>query len=135
MERLAVRRTIDLDCSAEALWRLVTSPDQMASWLGSDVVLDLRAGGPGRLVDDDGLVRHLRVDALVDGERLAFTWWPEDDEHAASEVVFVVERTDGGSRLLITETSAGAAPAMATTSWDVRIISLWLAVCSQAVTV
>src|SRR5262245_12534490 len=135
MERLAVRRTIDLDCSADALWRLVTGPDELASWLGSDVELELRAGGSGRLVDDDGQARRLRVDELVDGERLAFTWWPEDDEHAASEVVFAIEAREDGSRLLITETAAGAAPAMATTSWDVRIVSLWLAVCSQAVTV
>ena len=134
MERLAVRRTIDLDCSADALWRLVTSPDELASWLGSDVELDLRVGGSGRVVDD-GLARHLRVDELIDGRRLAFTWWPEGEERAASEVVFAIEATGDGSRLLITETAAGAAPAMATTSWDVRIISLWLAVCSQAVTV
>jgi uncharacterized protein YndB with AHSA1/START domain len=135
MERLAVRRTIDLECSADALWRLVTSPDQLASWLGSDVELELRTGGSGRVVDDDGLARHLRVDELVDGRRLAFTWWPEDDERAASEVVFAIEATDSGSRLLVTETATGAAPALATTSWDVRIVSLWLAVCSQAVTV
>jgi hypothetical protein len=75
------------------------------------------------------------VHEVVEGERLAFAWWPEEDEAAASEVVFVIERTDQGSRLLITETAAGVAQATATTSWDVRIISLWLAVCSHAVTV
>jgi uncharacterized protein YndB with AHSA1/START domain len=135
MERLAVRRTLDLECSADALWRMVSHPDELASWLGSDVELDLHAGGCGRVVDDDGTARRLAVQEVVEGERLAFAWWPEEDEQAASEVVFVVEATDHGSRLLITETAAGAARATATTSWDVRILSLWLAVCSHAVTV
>jgi uncharacterized protein YndB with AHSA1/START domain len=134
MERLAVRRTLDLDCSADALWRLVSDPDELASWLGSDVELDLHPGGWGRVVDD-GTARRLAVQEVVEGERLAFTWWPEEDEQAASEVVFVVEATDRGSRLVITETAAGAARATAATSWDVRILSLWLAVCSHAVTV
>ncbi len=55
-----------------------------ASWLGRDVVLDLRPGGRGRLTDDDGTVRHLAIDDVVEGERVAFRWWPEDDERAAS---------------------------------------------------
>ena len=135
MDRLAVRRTLDLDCSADALWRMVSHPDELAAWLGSDVELDLHGGGRGRVVDDDGTARRLAVQEVVEGERLAFAWWPEEDEQAASEVVFVVEGTDRGSRLLITETAAGAARATATTSWDVRILSLWLAVCSHAVTV
>jgi uncharacterized protein YndB with AHSA1/START domain len=135
MERLAVRRTLDLACSADALWRMVSHPEELASWLGSEVELDLHVGGGGRIVDDDGTARRLAVHEVVEGERLAFAWWPEEDEAAASEVVFVIERTDQGSRLLITETAAGVAQATATTSWDVRIISLWLAVCSHAVTV
>ncbi|HEX6785609.1 MAG TPA: SRPBCC domain-containing protein [Acidimicrobiales bacterium] len=135
MERLAVRRTLDLDCSADALWRLVSDPDELASWLGGDVALDLHAGGWGRVVDDDGTARRLVVHDVVERERLAFAWWPEEDDQAVSEVVFVVEATDRGSRLLITETAAGAARATAATSWDVRILSLWLAVCSHAVTV
>lgn len=132
MERLVVRRTLDLDCSADALWRLVTSPDDLAGWLGRDVVLDLRAGGRGRLTDDDGSARTLAVRDVVDGERLAFAWWPEDDEQAASEVVFAVEPAEQGSRLVITETAAGAAAASATSSWDTRLIALWLSVCALA---
>jgi uncharacterized protein YndB with AHSA1/START domain len=132
MERLVVRRTLDLDCSADALWRLVTSPHELAGWLGRDVVLDLRAGGRGRLTDDNGSARTLAVREVLDGERLAFAWWPEDDEQAASEVVFAIEPAEHGSRLVITETAAGAAGAAAASSWDIRLISLWLSVCALA---
>src|SRR5262245_15091201 len=132
MERLAVRRTLELDCTADELWRLVSTPDELAAWLGRDVELDVRVGGSGRLTDDDGDIRRVAIREVVDGERLAFSWWPEDDERAVSEVVFAVEGTGHGSRLHITETAAGAAQASVATSWDIRIISLWLAVCTRA---
>jgi len=57
MEGLLIRRTLELDCPADELWRLVSEPDEVASWLGRDVELDLRPGGRGRLTDDDGTVR------------------------------------------------------------------------------
>jgi uncharacterized protein YndB with AHSA1/START domain len=69
----------------------------------------------------------VRVTELIDGERLAFTWWPEGDDGATSDVVFTVEETDTGSRLVITETAAGALG-----SWETRVVSLWLSVCSLA---
>ena len=50
------------------------------------------------------------VTELIAGERLAFTWWPDGDDGATSDVIFTVEETDTGSRLVITETADG-------TSW------------------
>ena len=116
----------------DELSRLVSEPDQIASWLGRDVVLDLRPGGQGRLTDDDGTVRHLAIDDVVEGEHMTFRWWPEDDEQAASEVVFALEPAERGSRLLITETASSALTTASATSWDLRVLSLWLSVCALA---
>jgi uncharacterized protein YndB with AHSA1/START domain len=134
MEGLLIRRTLELDCPVDELWRLVSDPDEIASWLGRDVVLDLRPGGRGRLTDDDGTVRHLAIDGVVDGEHLCFRWWPEEDEQAASTVVFAIEPAERGSRLIITETAAASAltSTASATSWDLRVLSLWLSVCALA---
>ena len=70
MEGLLIRRTLELDCPVDELWRLVSEPDEVESWLGRDVELDLRPGGQGRLTDDDGTVRHLAIDGVVEGEHL-----------------------------------------------------------------
>jgi uncharacterized protein YndB with AHSA1/START domain len=131
MERPTVRRAITLDCSAAALWRLVSDPDLLGQWLGREVSLDLRPGGHGTLLDDDDVVRRLRVSEVVDGAALRFAWWEDGDPDGASEVTLTVEGDDAGSRLVVTET-AGAS-ASAGVSWDLRLISLWLAICSQAV--
>ena len=139
MQRPTVRRTLDLDCTTADLWRLVTSPDELGAWIGHDVSLELHPGGAGHLIDDDGIARHLAVGEVVEGERLAFTWWPEEDDSAASEVTFAIEPTGEGARLVVTETAVGGvaagvagASAASASSWDVRLISLWLTVCSQA---
>ena len=136
MERPTVRRTVDLACPAAELWRLVTAPEELSSWLGKDVTLELHPGGQGRLVDEDGTTRHLAVHEVVDGERLAFTWWPSDDEAAASNVTLTIEPTNDGTRLVVTESTreavASATASPAGSSWDIRLISLWLAVCALA---
>jgi uncharacterized protein YndB with AHSA1/START domain len=126
MERPQVRRTLDLDCSPAALWGLITDAASLSTWLGHDVVLDLRPGGSGRLVDDDGCIRQLVVHEVVSEERLVFSWWPTGDEAAASEVVFSLGGSDEGTRLVITETRGTAS------SWDIRLVSLWLSVCALA---
>jgi uncharacterized protein YndB with AHSA1/START domain len=132
MERTTVRRTVDLDCDAATLWRLMSDAGELSTWLGEDVELDLRVGGSGHLTDDDGVRRDLTVTALTAGERLAFTWWPGDDEGAASDVVFTVEETDAGSRLVITESAGRALDTALSGAWETRVVSLWLSVCSLA---
>lgn len=132
MERTTVRRTVELDCDAATLWHLISDAEGLGTWLGEDVHLDLRVGGTGRLVDDEGGARHVRVTELTAGERLAFTWWPAGHDGTPSDVVFTVEETDTGSRLVITETADGTVDGALDGSWETRVVSLWLSVCSLA---
>jgi uncharacterized protein YndB with AHSA1/START domain len=134
MERTTVRRTVELECDAATLWRLISDAGELGAWLGEDVHLDLRVGGSGRLVDDDGVRRDLVVTGMTVGERLAFTWWPAGDEPGGSDVAFTVEETDTGSRLVITESADpsidGASARALSGSWETRVVSLWMSVCS-----
>jgi uncharacterized protein YndB with AHSA1/START domain len=126
VERPQVRRTLDLDCSPAVLWDLISEAVPLSTWLGREVVIDLRPGGSGRLVEDDDGVRELLVREVVPEERLVFSWWPSGDDQAASDVVFSLEPAGEGSRLVVTETCGAA------TSWDIRLVSLWLSVCALA---
>jgi hypothetical protein len=51
-----------------------------------------------RFTDDDGTVRHLAIDGVVEGEHLTFRWWPEEDEQAASTVVFAIHLSGASGR-------------------------------------
>ena len=79
----------------------------LGTWLGRGRrTSTCGSGGRGRLVDDDGdRASPAGRPSSIAGERLAFTWWPgSDDGRRPSDVVFAIEETDAGSRLVITET-------------------------------
>src|SRR3954454_10697182 len=100
-----VERNVNLDATPDDVWRALTAPEELATWFGPEVELDVRPGGRGRFVDDDGCVRRAVVDQVSAGTRLVLRWWPEGDDPgtAASVVTFVVSPTGSGTRLVVTE--------------------------------
>jgi Activator of Hsp90 ATPase homolog 1-like protein len=73
--------------------------DTLEQWFANNVELDPRPGGAGVFRWDDGQERRATVIVADPGERLVIDW---DEE---GEVEFVVEEVDGGTRLLVRETS------------------------------
>ena len=130
MDPTTITRQIDLDTPADELWALVSDPDQMATWLGDAVDVDVRPGGAGTVVDD-GIVKHVVVEEVRESRELTFTWWEHDDRSTASRVVFTVDTHESGSRLTISETLHAQAPrfsaraSTATMRWEVRALALW----------
>ena len=109
----AIERVAEFPVPAAALWSALSDADQLAAWLGDELELDVRPGGCGRIVED-GEVRRVVVDDVVDGERLSFTWWAEQPDHRRAgttlagpptRVEFVVEPTAAGSRLIVRESA------------------------------
>ena len=137
-----VERNVDLDASPAEVWRALTEPAELATWFGPDVELDLRPGGGGRFVDDDGQARRAVVDEVHHGERLVLRWWPEGDDPGAgaSVVTFVVAPTGSGTRLVVTErlvarastVSLRAAAEAARTAWMWRLDLLLLRLATAA---
>jgi uncharacterized protein YndB with AHSA1/START domain len=127
-ERGAVRRSIVLTASVEAVWAALTGAEHLSAWLGGEVDVDPFPGGQ-IAVREDG---HLRRGAIVDLEplhrleirwlpssrRMGFLWGP-DDQPAASGggVEFLLEpETIGGTRLTVIERAAAARPSALTSA-------------------
>jgi uncharacterized protein YndB with AHSA1/START domain len=104
MEAARITRTVELDATAEAVWRALTEPELLGEWLGSVVELDIRPGGAGLIVEADGAVRRVRVDHVDTERRLALRWWPEDGDGPESTVELDLESTSEGTRVVVTET-------------------------------
>jgi uncharacterized protein YndB with AHSA1/START domain len=106
----SVRRETVFEAPVEEVWAAVTDPDRLAEWFANEVEIDWRAGGEGTFRWANGEERRAVVHEVLPGERLAFTWLAEDG--AASTVELELHEVDGGTRLVVTETSAtaGAAP-------------------------
>ena len=94
---------VDLEVSLDVAWETISDPRELAQWLGSSVDLDLRPGGRGRIVDDDGTVRDVIVTDVRQGEQVAWHWWSDDGE--LSSVELRIDELDGHTRLRIVETS------------------------------
>ncbi len=101
-----IERICELEATPAAVWRALTDPDWLSSWLADEAELELVPGGEARFVVD-GRERAGWVEEVIppaDGRagRLSF-WWQQDDE-PASRVTFELAAERGGTRLRIDET-------------------------------
>jgi uncharacterized protein YndB with AHSA1/START domain len=108
LDQPRVEQEIELDADAETVGRALTDADELASWLGDEVDLDLRPGGGGRVVDEDGTVRHVLVTDVEPG-RVAWHWWVDGGELSTVEITAVP--IEVGTRVRIVETVAAASTA------------------------
>jgi uncharacterized protein YndB with AHSA1/START domain len=116
IETAQVIRSVRIDAPAEAVWRSLADPGELAIWLQADVQLDgaLVPGVAGRVTDPDGAIRHMLITDVDAGRRVAWHWWEDGGELSSVEItatpdgetteVRVVETvalaavTSGGSR-------------------------------------
>ena len=115
MDDMRVTREVLLDCSTADAWELLTDPEELAAWLGRPVDFEIN----------------------VDGDsRLTFVW--SDGDHGPSEVEFLVQEVDDGTRLTVTETPARASVAGGIrrlpigANWDDRLLDLELLCLTRA---
>ena len=137
---LTVERSVDLDVSVAELWRALTDPDELAAWFAPEAELDVRTGGRGWFVDDEGVRRGAVVKSVEVERRLVLRWWPDGGElGAATTVTLDVAPRAGGARLTVTEQLCPAAgpdlsavAEAAASAWMWRLDMLLLRVAAAA---
>ncbi len=133
-----IRREIDLDADLARVWHALTDREELSDWLGGAVELEMSPGRNGTIVDDEGTLRHALVGDVDPERRLSLRWWPDGgpEEGAVSEVTFELCPTEGGTRLVVTETPLAPTTAHASIAkaayWEARLDTLWLRVSAAA---
>jgi uncharacterized protein YndB with AHSA1/START domain len=102
-----IERELELPASAEDVWRAMTDPAWLATWLAEEVALELWPGGEARFVVDGEELSGWVEEATAPGPqrrtgRLVFWWGP--DQEPATRVDLTVSETDDGSVLRVVET-------------------------------
>lgn len=108
-----ITRELELPAAPGEVWRALTDPAWLESWLADTVSLELWPGGEARFTSGDrtraGWVEEVSAPCTpsADGDepgegRLAF-WWAEDDE-PASRVELVISPSEVGTLLRVVET-------------------------------
>jgi uncharacterized protein YndB with AHSA1/START domain len=124
-----VERQLTLPTTLDEAWELLTRPEDLAGWLGREVVLDPTPGAAGLVVDHDGTRRHLVVEEVEgagdEARRLAWRWWVDGDGAATSRVEVTLHRRLDGTVLTVTEQLEVPATAQASSAaWSHRLLHL-----------
>jgi uncharacterized protein YndB with AHSA1/START domain len=126
-----VERRVTLPADLDQAWELLTEPDELAGWLGRDVVFEPLPGATGSVVEHDGTHRLLVIDEVEVGRRLAWHWWVEGDDET-SRVEITLTPADEGTEVHVIETlPSGSTPAStirasacASEAWSHRLLHL-----------
>ena len=98
-----VTRETILPAEPADVWRLLTQPERLAAWLGTDAEIDLRPGGDLAVRTSDGELRTGWVEETDAPARLSF-WWSADGDDEATRVQLDLEEAGyGATRLIVTE--------------------------------
>ncbi len=89
---------IELDAEADRVWTALTTDDGLSAWFGPGSTIDPREGG--RITTPDiatGTPRTGRVTVARPGERLEFTWWPDDQPADRTAVTITLQPSELGA--------------------------------------
>jgi uncharacterized protein YndB with AHSA1/START domain len=98
----AVRRETVLDAPRDAVWELVADPEGLATWLADDVDLDEVAPGASGTVTEGGELRHLTIEEVQKGRRVALSWCVDGGEPSLVELT-LDDDGDQRTRMVIVE--------------------------------
>lgn len=109
----SIERDILIQAPLDAVWRIVTEPDQIAQWFSDKAEVDLRPGGSGSLTfERQGVTAPFVVEAVEPPHRFAWRWsHPEGSvprEGNSTLVEFLLSAEGDGTRLRIVESGIGA---------------------------
>ena len=116
-----VERVVTLPFTRAEVWAALTEPEQLSSWLGLAIDIELRPGGRVVVTGAAGERRLGLVENVEEPTRLAFRWWPDPRDTATAGVVdpgrtrveFELDEVGDGTRLRVAESQAGGPRASA----------------------
>jgi uncharacterized protein YndB with AHSA1/START domain len=96
----AVRRETELDAPREDVWALVAEPEGLATWLADEVSLDAIEPGARGTVTEHGEERHVTIEEVEPGRRVALSWCTPGGEPSLVELTLddVVSEDDDERR-------------------------------------
>jgi uncharacterized protein YndB with AHSA1/START domain len=108
-DREPVIRRLRLPAPREEVWRALTSPELLSSWLGDVLEFEARPGGAVTVREGEDASRRGLVEAVEPSRSLVFRWRRVTGTGAsfrvgeATRVAFVLEDEGDGTLLTVTE--------------------------------
>lgn len=99
-----VRRSVTVDAPVDDVWEVVIDDDERTGWFGGPTELTPEVGAPAHFTGPDGTRRSARIDSVLPGRHLGWTWWGDDDDGATSRVTIDLTPSPTGTRIDVVET-------------------------------
>ena len=102
-----IEREISIQAPIATVWNVITQPEYISQWFGSQVDIDVRPGGKGTLIWGEGVEAPLEIVEVEKPHLFSFLWVAPDEEtratHQQTLVAFRLREDGVGTTLSFTE--------------------------------
>ena len=102
-----IEREISIQAPIATVWEVITKPEYISQWFGSQVEIDLRRGGKGKLSWGKDLEAPLEIVEVEKPHLFSFLWVAPDEEtkptHQQTLVEFRLTEDGAGTSVCFTE--------------------------------
>ena len=102
-----IERKISIQAPIATVWDVITKPEYISQWFGSQAEIDLRPGGKGKLSWGEDLEAPLEIVEVEKPHLFSFLWVAPDEEtkptHQQTLVEFRLTEDGAGTKVCLTE--------------------------------
>ena len=104
-----IEREISIQAPIATVWEVITKPEYISQWFGSQVEIDLRRGGKGKLSWGEDMEAPLEIVEVEKPHLFSFLWVAPDEETKPTHQQTLVEfrLTEDGAETKVCFTESG----------------------------
>ena len=104
-----IEREISIQAPIATVWEVITKPEYISQWFGSQAEIDLRPGGKGKLSWGEDLQAPLEIVEVEKPHLFSFLWVAPDEETKPTQQQTLVEfrLTEDGAGTSVCFTESG----------------------------
>ena len=104
-----IEREISIQASIATVWDVITKPEYISQWFGSQAEIDLRRGGKGKLSWSEDMEAPLEIVEVEKPHLFSFLWVAPDEETKPTHQQTLVEfrLTEDGAETKVRFTESG----------------------------
>src|ERR1700692_2881620 len=80
-----IEREISIQAPIATVWEVITRPEYISQWFGSQGEIDVRPGEKGRLIGGEDFEAPLEIVEVEKPHRFSFLWVAPDEETKATQ--------------------------------------------------
>lgn len=102
-----IEREISIQAPIATVWEVITKPEYISQWFGSQVEIDVRPGETGKLIWGEDLEAPLEIVEVEKPHLFSFLWVAPDEEtkptHQQTLVAFRLTEDGAETKVYLTE--------------------------------